>query len=337
MATGLGPRCHRRQGRVVVDPCTPRTSQRSSNWRGISPAPSLRSKLWVRGVPRRRLVNAERSGVIRRIHPSVFYIGPGAVPRRALVHAAVLAGGRAALPSHESALFLHDVDSVPFEVVLTLGPTGRTDLVGVRVHRFADLRDEHLCTVAGVRTTTIERAMVDVATCFTGVRTEWLIDHLTITTRRTALGKIARVLRQINRRGRPGIGNLVNLLDERGPGVPTPRSELERLADRLLDRTVLPVPRSEFPLPSLLGTGHSDQFVDRAWPDAKLILEIDGRRWHSRERDMAKDRRRDRQAAAAGWQTLRVLGEEVRDLPDDVAAEIAAAHDERRFLLGQTG
>ncbi len=289
------------------------------------------------GVPRRRLINAERSGVIRRVHPSVFYIGAGVIPRRALIHAAVLAAGPVAVPSHESSLFLHEIDSVPFAAVVTLGPTGRTDLAGVRVHRFGDLRDEHLCTAGGVRTTTLERAMVDVATCFAGVRTEWLIDHLTITTRRTSLGKIARVVRQVNRKGRSGIETLVNLLDERGPGIPTPRSELEGWADQMLDQTMLPAPRAEYPLPALLGTGHGREFVDRAWPDAKLILEVDGRRWHARERDMAKDRRRDRQAAAAGWQTIRVLGEEVRDIPEEVAADIAAAHAVRRSLLSDTG
>lgn len=89
-------------------------------------------------------------------------------------------------------------------------------------------------------------------------------------------------------------------------------------------------------MPTLLRTrsGPIEGLVDRAWPEVHLILEIDGRRWHARERDMARDRRRDRQAAAVGWQTLRVLGEEIRDIPDDVRAEVVAAYAVRRAILG---
>lgn len=287
------------------------------------------------GVSRRRLLAAQRAGVLRRLHPSVFYIGAGPVPRIAAIHASVLAVGPEAVSSHESSLYLHSVDRVPFAAVVTTGPGSRTDLQGVRVHRCRDLIDEHVCVVDGIRTTTLERALVDVSTCFSAARSEWLLDHLTVTTRRTSLGRVARVLRQVNRRGRRGIGSFTMLLDERAPGSSTVRSLLERSADDLLAGTGLPAARREYPLPSLLvtGTGHVDGFVDRAWPEVRLILEVDGRRWHARERDMAKDRRRDRQAAAAGWQTLRVLGEEVVEVPDSVAGEMVAAYRERAVLF----
>lgn len=286
------------------------------------------------GVSRRQLTRAERSGVLRRVHPSVFFIGGGVLPPLARIHAAALAAGPAAVPSHESAFHLHGVDRVPFDVVVSTGPTGRTDLLGVRVHRVRDLVEEHLCVVDGVRTTTIERALVDVATCFSASRTAWLLDHLTITTRRTSLGRIARVVRQVNRRGRAGIGAFTTLLDARAAGPPLPRSQLERAADALLALTSLPVPIREYPLPIPDGQRAAEaRYVDRAWPGAKLILEIDGRPWHSRERDMARDRRRDRQAAAAGWQTMRVLGEEVRDLPGEVADDVVSAYLHRLALL----
>jgi very-short-patch-repair endonuclease len=70
-------------------------------------------------------------------------------------------------------------------------------------------------------------------------------------------------------------------------------------------------------------------FVDRCWPEAKLILEIDGRRWHARERDMAKDRARDREAARLGWQTVRVLDEEVGDCLGAVVDDMVTIYAER--------
>ena len=110
----------------------------------------------------------------------------------------------------------------------------------MRVHRCRDLHPEHIRVVGALDATTIERALVDVATCFSGVRVEWLLDHLTITTRRTSLGRIARVLRQINHRGRTGIGLFTALLtafymsrlvfrtfygQEKWPVVPAPEHE----------------------------------------------------------------------------------------------------------------
>jgi len=76
------------------------------------------------GVSRRRLVEAERSGVPRRLHPSVFFIGGGEVPRRARIHGVLLAVGHDAVPSHEAAFYLHGVDRVPFVAAVTTGPTG---------------------------------------------------------------------------------------------------------------------------------------------------------------------------------------------------------------------
>jgi hypothetical protein len=286
------------------------------------------------GVSHKQVRSACEAGVIQRVHPSVYWLGGGPVPRPSLLHAAVLAVGRG-VPSHESSLFLHGVDRVPFAVVVSTRPGARTDLSGVRIHRVRDLFESHLCVVDGITTTTIERALVDVASVFSPVRIEWLLDHLTITTRRTSLGRVGRVVRQVNRRGRRGIGTLTSLLDVRGPAVAQPRSLLERSADELLALTGLPPAEREYPLPTLLAArgGPSEGLVDRAWPEVELIIEIDGRPWHARERDMARDRRRDRQAAAAGWQTLRILDEEIRDVAEEVVADVLAAYAARLALF----
>ncbi len=66
-----------------------------------------------------------------------------------------------------------------------------------------------------------------------------------------------------------------------------------------------------------------------------LILEIDGRSWHAREASMAKDRARDRVAARHGWQTLRILGEEIDDCPDAVIDDVRTAYAVRLEQLGR--
>lgn len=275
------------------------------------------------GIGRRQLSDAADAGVLRRLHPGVYWVGAGTPSPLALVAAAVRRAGPHAVASHQAALHLAGIDRVPFELAVTVPPGARANLGGLRVHRLGDLRPEHRRSVDGVPTTTIERAMVDIVSVISRSHAEWLLDRLTIVERRTTPVRVARTLRQVNRRGRVRIATLSQLLAERCDGEPVPRSHLERRVDRLIDRSGLPAPHHEHPLPS---DGPPEGCVDRAWSDARLILEVDGRMWHAREADMARDRRRDRRAAAEGWQTLRVLDEEVDQLPDEVMAEVEAAY-----------
>ena len=111
------------------------------------------------GISRKQLRDAERTGVLRRLHPSVFWVGSGAVPRRGRIRAAVLAVGHGAVPSHESSLFLHGVRHVEFAVAVSAAPAAQHILDGVRVHRVRDLLPEHVVVVDGIATTTVERAL----------------------------------------------------------------------------------------------------------------------------------------------------------------------------------
>ena len=261
------------------------------------------------------------------MHPGVYRFT--AAPESAIqrIWGAVLAVGGPAVASHEGSLILHGVDRIPAdETPVSVPPGYRANHPGIRVHRFSDLRSDHLHTIGGIPTTTLERAVVDITSVFRPRRLEWLVDRVTVTERKTTIGAISRVLRQVNHRGRRQIGLLGELLDARTTAEPIPRSQLERQMDELLAALDLPPPRHEYPLPSLVpGEG----FVDRAWPEAGLILEIDGRVWHARERSMRVDRARDRAAAREGWQTLRVLDEEVTDVPEGVIDDLLAVYEVR--------
>jgi very-short-patch-repair endonuclease len=46
--------------------------------------------------------------------------------------------------------------------------------------------------------------------------------------------------------------------------------------------------------------------ADAVWPDAKLIVELDGRQAHLTMSAFEADRERDRAAALAGWTVIRV-------------------------------
>jgi hypothetical protein len=284
------------------------------------------------GVDRRRLSRAEDAGLLVRRHPRVHaFAGIAPTPQSAIRAATLQVTGSRA--SHESALTLHRVPSIPFEVAVSVGFGAAHRHDGIRVHRYRRLPDEHSVEVDGIPTTTIERAVVDVASVFGRARLEHLVDQLTITSRRASVGAIGRALRQVDRRGRLGIGALGEVLDVRRPSEPAPRSRLERRVDGLLATAPLPRPLHENPLPS---QSELPGFVDRAWTEAMLILEIDGQSWHAREASMAKERARDRAAASVGWQTIRVLDEEVADCPTQVIDDVVAAYTMRVAQLART-
>lgn len=64
--------------------------------------------------------------------------------------------------------------------------------------------------------------------------------------------------------------------------------------------------------------------VDLAWPSARLVVELDGRRWHDPQDARDRDRRRDNAAAVLGWRVLRFCWADVVARPDEVVAAVRA-------------
>ncbi len=99
------------------------------------------------------------------------------------------------------------------------------------------------------------------------------------------------------------IGVLAALLDERDPLAPAVQGTvLEQKLDELLRHRAIPPAQAQVPL-GLLETGRS--VVDRFIPDWRLIVEADGRTWHTRGEDFERDRHRDNGAARIGLSVLR--------------------------------
>ena len=97
-------------------------------------------------------------------------------------------------------------------------------------------------------------------------------------------------------------------------GDPVPESELERRMVRVLEEARLHGVVRQASLPwREPGAGR----VDFVFPEWNLIVEVDGRRWHTREQAFEEDRARDNAAAAAGWRVLRFTYRMVVDRPDE--------------------
>ena len=60
--------------------------------------------------------------------------------------------------------------------------------------------------------------------------------------------------------------------------------------------------------------------VDFHWPDARLIVETDGRTTHDNPFAFERDHQRDLELKLAGWEVIRITWRQLRDEPDRVTA-----------------
>lgn len=115
-----------------------------------------------------------------------------------------------------------------------------------------------------------------------------------------------------------GIGIIRSLLDEHDEGCEPPSSELERLLGRLLNRIDgLPPWTRQALLP---GWDRGEARVDVLIEEWRLIIEADGRRWHTRVADFERDRWRDNVATTHGYDVLRFTHHQLTSRSEDTLA-----------------
>jgi very-short-patch-repair endonuclease len=180
------------------------------------------------------------------------------------------------------------------------------------VHRYAGAS---ITTVDGIAVTTIAQTVFDIGARVRPWRLERIIDDA-IVGRRLRVEELEERLAFYVYSRRAGLPALRALVGERATrGWVPPESELEAILLRVLSR--LPGhPRvvRQAPLPFW---SRQPGRVDVLLPDHRVIIEADGRRWHTRVADFDSDRWRDNQAAANGHRVMRFTWVHLHDLADD--------------------
>lgn len=97
-------------------------------------------------------------------------------------------------------------------------------------------------------------------------------------------------------------------------------SVLESLLRVLLAEHGILVPRTQYVVRT--ANGRFVGRVDFCWPEQRLIVEADGRRWHDPEDARDRDRRRSNAYARLGWAVLRFTWAEVVHEPADVVSAV---------------
>jgi very-short-patch-repair endonuclease len=236
-----------------------------------------------------------------RIWRGVYAVGHKRLRVQGHWMAAVLACGDGAVLSHHDAAALWELQQVGSGAihVTVAGDAGRKRRAGIRLHRSTTLTPRDVTLREGIPVTTVARTIVDLARVL----------------RRDALEEIVH---------RAGERRLVDFAELRAANPaslrallrafdPAPtRSALERAFLRLCEEH-----RIERPEVNQIVEGY---LVDFVWRDRRLIVEVDGYRYHRAPRSFETDRERDAQLTVKGWRVLRFTWRQLEERPAWVAA-----------------
>ncbi|MDQ3732872.1 MAG: DUF559 domain-containing protein [Actinomycetota bacterium] len=124
-----------------------------------------------------------------------------------------------------------------------------------------------------------------------------------------------------------GRRELLELCDQLLAGA---HSELEIFGlRRVFEHPSLPRPRRQF----LVVVDGSRYFLDLAWPDLKLAVELDGAAHHGSRAQRERDVRRDAALATTGWQVIRVTYDRITSDPEGVRQDMATIIAARRSQI----
>jgi len=203
---------------------------------------------------------------------------------------------------------------------------GASDLIVGLFLESGEQSDEHLIAFARI---------AEWVACHTGARLAALIPfgyrnargldsimHGTITLDMPAVGS-----------GRSGAHGAANVVSPPIVGQPHPASEGEQLLAEALRRD--PELGPLFAHNQRVEAGTQDRFlVDVVWLDGKLVVEVDGYRWHTTETNFREDRYRDYRLMTAGYLVLRLPHDLV---VDDVELQVDKIRDMVRFIRQRDG
>lgn len=277
-------------------------------------------QLYSLGLSDRQVRKRLAVGSLHRLHRGVYAVGHMRLTREGRWLAAVFACGEGAVLSHQGAAELWGLRrrsrgrAIEVTVPLT---SGRRQRAGIVVHRAGTLRPEERTRHRRIPVTTPVRTILDLATRLARRQLERAMDEaerLGLCTEDDLDDIVTEHF------GRPGAGALRALLEEHRAGSTATRNDFEERFLSLCRRYCLPQPEVNVPL--------VDYVVDFLWPDAKLVVEVDGRATHGTRRAFHEDRDRDGRLAVAGYRVVRFTWWDVTRRPAVVADRV------RRLLAG---
>jgi very-short-patch-repair endonuclease len=259
-----------------------------------------RSQLLAAGVGSRAIVHRVESGRLHPLYRGVYAVGHRVLSQRGRWMAATLAAD--GVLSHRSAGALWDIRQWHGRIDITV-PRTRAKRPGLLLHR-ATLAPDEITVRDGIPVTTPARTLLDLAAVLQRHQLQQAINEAEIL---RLPGPHRLTQRSPTKRGTRALRTLA-------PPTHTKRDLEARFHTFLNDR--------RFPRPqtNVLIEGKE---VDFAWPDRRLIIELDSWEFHRTRAAFEDDRRTDRRLKAAGWTVIRVTWRDLDD-PDALEQELRA-------------
>lgn len=242
-----------------------------------------RWQLLERGYSRRAIEHHIETKWLYPIFAGVYAVGRPEVSRFGMWMAAVLASGRNAVVSHDSAAALWGIWTYTPDLIVSVPAHCRPRNPGIRVHRRAhiDATTHHRIPV-----TTPTATLIDFAATHPRNEVEAALNEADV----RGLIKLEALRAQLETMPRmPGLAKLRTTIDRRT--FTFTRSDLERAFRPLARLAGLPKP-----LTRVYVNGHE---VDFYFPELGLVVETDGGTFHRTPAQQSADRRRDNAHAVA--------------------------------------
>lgn len=221
--------------------------------------------------------------------------------------------------SGRSAGALWSLEGIELSVVeLTTPDFRRRRAKDFFLHSSDLLPNADLARVGPFKVTTPTRTLVDLGALISQEALEVALEDAF----RRGISSPQRILARLealSKKGRNGIGPLRDLMSKRAEGGA--KSLLEVKTTRLLRQAGLPKPIRQYEV--RLGP-KTKAFIDLAYPQAMLAIELDGFKFHSDKSVFQKDRTRRNALTKLGWRTAQFTWDDVNNRPNYVIETVRA-------------
>jgi very-short-patch-repair endonuclease len=273
-----------------------------------------REQLADLGLGRDSIHHRISAGRLLPLYRSVYAVGHRNRSRETAWMAAVLASGAGAVLSNRPAGAGWGICRGEGWPEVTI-PRQRRARPGIVFHRSALPPDERT-TLNGIPITTVPRTLLDLAVTFDQRQLERAINEAEVKRLWDELS-LHDLLHRYPKR--PGTRNLRAALRKRSEGATPTKSDLEELFLRFVDLAGLPRPQTNVLVEGLE--------VDCAWPEHRVIIEVDSWEFHRARAAFERDREKSRILQAAGWRCVPVTYLQLEHTSEEVAGDV-------RRLLG---
>jgi very-short-patch-repair endonuclease len=256
------------------------------------------------GVSRGSVTRWRTRGRLRRVHGAVYLFGGGELTDSGRFYAAQQAIGDDAAVGYFAAAALGNFwngQTYPVDVVVPRRVSSRR---GIRVHQVAELPPTAITVIDGIRVTTPARTILDLAGV---VRLDWIFRRLVHEALVQKKLTIAELWDELER-APANVPGRARLMTEIADGAKPTRSGYE-------DELVVILRRNDFP--PFQTNAHPPGTpawveVDVLFLEQRLVIEVDGDRWHETPWRRGLDARKQKIVGDAGYVVLRLGDDDLR-------------------------